>query len=466
MWFRQDLRLADNAALWHATQKPCIALVILSPAQWQKHDDAPIKINFYLRQLQQLKKELHAKNIPLIIKNIPLWQDIPTYIKQLCNELHINHIFANAELAVHEQQRDQHVLDAFKNQFNIFQDRTLFPTKSVRNKSGEPYKVFTPFKKNCYERLNISIPTCYPTPEKQQNINVPNHLLTDDLDIVLKQYPISEMQEQMWCVGEKHAHERLNIFIQDDVKDYHKERDLPSQQGTSQLSAYLNIGVLSPRQCLNALFRPYHGQFHFNSDGEQTWLDELLWREFYQHILFDFPRVSKHLPFKPETQKLQWRNSTKDFQAWAEGKTGIPIVDAGMRELLSTGWMHNRVRMICAMFLSKNLLVDWRKGEQFFMQHLVDGDLAANNGGWQWSASTGTDSVPYFRVFNAVTQSQRFDPNGNYIKRWIPELKQLDEKSIHDPYAKIERIGLDYPKPICDLKGTRKRAIEAFKALA
>ena len=204
---------------------------------------------------------------------------------------------------------------------------------------------------------------------------------------------------------------------------------------------------------------------HFKHDGEQIWLDELLWREFYQHVLYDFPKVSKHLPFKDETRHLKWENNEKDFKAWTEGKTGIPIVDAGMRQLLSTGWMHNRVRMICAMFLTKNLLVDWRKGEQFFMQHLIDGDLAANNGGWQWSASTGTDSVPYFRIFNPITQSERFDPKGDYIKKWIPELKQLNEKQIHDPYSKNPNMRLDYPKPICDLKKTRQRALEAFKSL-
>ena len=185
-----------------------------------------------------------------------------------------------------------------------------------------------------------------------------------------------------------------------------------------------------------------------------------------QHILFDYPQVSKHLPFKANTQKIVWRDAPEDLIAWQQGQTGIPIVDAGMRQMLKTGWMHNRVRMICAMFLSKNLLIDWRLGEAWFMQHLIDGDLAANNGGWQWCASTGTDSVPYFRIFNPISQSQKFDADGNYIRKWVPELAHLDAKQIHEPYAKNKMLKLNYPKPIVDLKSSRIRAIEAFKNLA
>lgn len=456
MWFRQDLRITDNAALWNATQDgSCIAFVALSPKQWQQHDDASIKINFYLRQLQTLKQSLEEKNIPLIIKKIDVWDDVPSYLEKLVKELKVDHIYANAEFGYNEQQRDQKI----KN-LKLFQDRTLFPMQSVRNKSNQPYKVFTPFKKTCYERLHIDIPRCFPKIEKQKALDIKSN--TQDLEQVLKDYPTPS---NSWQLGEPYAQQQLATFIQEDVKNYNKERDFPAHQGTSQLSVYLNTGVVSVRQCVEALFKPYDNQMHFKTDGEQIWLDELIWREFYQHILVDFPRVSKHLPFKKETQKIKWLNQEKDFKAWSEGKTGIPIVDAGMRQMLNTGWMHNRVRMICAMFLTKNLLTDWRKGEQFFMQHLIDGDLAANNGGWQWSASTGTDSVPYFRVFNPVTQSERFDPTGEYIKKWVPELKDLDAKNIHDPFAKNSNLRLDYPKPICDLKATRQRAIEAFKAL-
>ncbi len=215
---------------------------------------------------------------------------------------------------------------------------------------------------------------------------------------------------------------------------------------------------MSIRQCLQALFRAEHGNFHLTNEGQQTWLDELLWREFYQHILFDFPHVSKHIPFKKDTQKIKWSHNPEHLAAWQTGQTGIPIIDAGMRQLLKTGWMHNRVRMITAMFLCKNLLIDWRVGEQWFMEHLIDGDLAANNGGWQWCASTGTDAVPYFRIFNPIAQSKKFDPNGDYIRQWVEELAHLDNKAIHEPYSTKTNTQLNYPKPIVDLKETRLKS--------
>jgi len=266
-----------------------------------------------------------------------------------------------------------------------------------------------------------------------------------------------------WPVGESYALSLLDQFIKDHVTDYKTARDFPAQSGTSQLSAYLNIGIISIRQCIQALLRQQHGDFLIESEGQQTWLDELLWREFYQHILFDFPQVSKHQPFKASTQKITWNDDPSGLERWQQGRTGIPIVDAGMRQLLATGWMHNRVRMICAMFLSKNLLIDWRKGEQWFMQQLIDGDLAANNGGWQWCASTGTDAAPYFRIFNPISQSQKFDENGDYIRHWVPELAHLDAKTIHEPYAKNAIKHLDYPRPMVDLKTSRAKAIEVFK---
>ncbi len=485
IWFRQDLRIHDHTALWHATQSGyTTALIILSPEQWRIHDDAPIKIDFYLRQIEQLKLGLESLNIPLIIKVIPLWKEIAQEILKLCNDLNIENVHANIECGVNELNRDfqiQKILNQQHKDLILHHDRSIFPIGSIRNKTNQPYQVFGAFKKYCYEQLSISIPHCYPKPEIQPSVtlekldNLNNLDSLDHLEIPnnsnIPTLTELDFQDDMnhlhvfYPVGEKYAHELLDQFIEDQVKNYQAERDFPNIQGTSQLSAYLNIGILSIRQCLNALFRDQQGYFHIYNIGQQTWLDELLWREFYQHILFDFPRISKHLPFKQATQKLQWRNAPEDLKAWQMGRTGIPIVDAGMRQLLNTGWMHNRVRMIVAMFLCKNLLIDWRLGEQWFMQHLIDGDLAANNGGWQWCASTGTDSVPYFRIFNPVSQSQRFDAQGDYIRKWVPELAHLDAKTIHEPYAKNSNIELDYPKPIVDLKQSRIRAIEAFKQI-
>ncbi|WP_092747295.1 deoxyribodipyrimidine photo-lyase [Acinetobacter boissieri] len=469
IWFRQDLRIQDHSALWHATQQgqPCIAVVILSPEQWQIHHDASCKINFYLRQLKILQQHLLEKNIPLIVAQVNLWKNVANYMLQLTEQLGVTHVYANAEYAVHEKQRDDAVLKVLSQQgkkFQLFQDHTLFPAKSIRTQSNQPYKVFTPFKKVCFERLQYSIPKCYPDIETQQRITLQNDIRQVSIDDMLTQYPVSEYMLQQWPVGESIAHEKLYEFTQHQVKQYKNQRDLPAIHGTSRISAYLNIGIISARQCLQALFQPYHGEFVLSDKGIETWLSEILWREFYQHIMVDYPKVSKSKPFKDETARLAWRDAPHDFEKWAQGQTGIPIVDAGMRELKNTGWMHNRVRMICAMFLTKNLLIDWREGERWFMQHLIDGELAANNGGWQWSASTGTDSAPYFRIFNPVTQSERFDPEGTYIKQWVPELASLSAKQVHAPFE--HKIGhIEYPKPIVDLKSSRVRAIDAFKNL-
>lgn len=472
IWFRQDLRIHDHVALWHAQkQGQCIALVILSPEQWLKHNDALVKIDFYLRQLQSLKSQLDTYNIPLVCLNIPLWKDIPAQLLKLCKTHNIQTLHCNAEFAVNEQQRDaqvQNLLEQYGIGFKHYQDRTIFPIGSIRNQSGQPYQVFGAFKKQCYERLSISLPTCYPVIKAQEKLQDHpdfNHSLPQFSDLYPEQ-KLPEAVTELWPVGEQHAWDLLDEFIENRIQHYHHERDFPNLNVTSKLAAYLNIGIISIRQCVQAMFRESFGELHFENDGQRIWLDELLWREFYQHILFDYPQVSKHLPFKANTQNIVWRDAPEDLHAWQQGQTGIPIVDAGMRQMLKTGWMHNRVRMICAMFLSKNLLIDWRLGEAWFMQHLIDGDLAANNGGWQWCASTGTDASPYFRIFNPISQSLKFDAEGDYIRQWVPELDHLDAKQIHDPYAKNPHLNLDYPKPIVDLKSSRSRAIEAFKNLA
>ncbi|MFW6743175.1 cryptochrome/photolyase family protein [Acinetobacter pittii] len=473
IWFRQDLRVRDHAALWHASQQgPCIGLIILSPEQWKMHHDAPIKINFYLRQLQQLKKELEQLNIPLIIQVTPYWKDIADYISKLSTQLNIENVYSNIEIGVNELKRDKTVQDFLNQQGKelfLFHDRTIFPLRSIRNHSQQPYQVFGAFKKACYSKLDISgLPQCYPTPEKQSayptSFSKINSLTLEDIEAFFDP-SVSKEQQDLWPAGENFALEQLDVFIKDHLSDYKLERDFPNVRGTSQLSPYLNLGILSIRQCLQALFRAEHGNFHLTNEGQQTWLDELIWREFYQHILFDFPHVSKHIPFKKDTQKIKWNHNPEHLTAWQTGQTGIPIIDAGMRQLLKTGWMHNRVRMITAMFLCKNLLIDWRVGEQWFMEHLIDGDLAANNGGWQWCASTGTDAVPYFRIFNPIAQSKKFDPNGDYIRQWVDELAHLDNKTIHEPYSIKTNTQLNYPKPIVDLKVTRLKAIETFKSI-
>ncbi|CAG2160069.1 unnamed protein product [Oppiella nova] len=341
------------------------------------HDDSPIKLDFYLRQIKAIQQELASIQIPLIIHTVPLWENIATEIDKLCHKLDIENVHANIECGVNELNRDFQVqtqLNQSNRDLVLYHDRTLFPVGSIRNKSNQPYQVFGAFKKYCYEQLSISIPQCFPIPETQA--------LNDAID-----------------VGE------------------------------------LNNNSLPTLAELGFIFNP-------NQINKQWQIGE----QYALNVLDDFIE-----------------NKVRHYQL--ERQTGIPIVDAGMRQLLHTGWMHNRIRMVVAMFLTKNLLIDWRLGEQWFMQHLIDGDLAANNGGWQWCASTGTDSAPYFRIFNPISQSQKFDAQGDYIRQWVPELAHLDAKTIHEPYAKNPNIELNYPKPIVDLKQSRIRAIEAFKQI-
>lgn len=470
IWFRQDLRIQDHAALWHATRSGnCVALVILSPEQWQQHDDSPAKQIFYLRQLETLKSQLHQLNIPLLTKHISLWKDVPHEMLQLCLRLGIDAVHANIEIGVNELKRDaqtQEKLEKHQIPFELYHDQTIFPVGSICNKSNQPYQVFSAFKKRCYELLSIGLPQCYPAIVKQEKIGLNLEVENTEINALTDmQSSASDQLQQLWPVTENYALTILDHFIDTKLEHYQQERDFPHLNSTSQLSPYLNIGAVSIRQCLQAVFRKQNGHFHIDNAGQQTWLDELLWREFYQHILYQFPAVSKHQPFKNNTLKIKWRNTDQDLLAWKQGQTGIPIVDAGMRQLLQTGWMHNRVRMITAMFLTKNLLIDWRLGEKWFMQHLIDGNLAANNGGWQWCASTGTDAVPYFRIFNPITQSQKFDKDGDYIRTWVPELAHLDAKKIHDPYAFAQVRKLNYPRAIVDLNSSRKRAIEVFKTI-
>ena len=260
--------------------------------------------------------------------------------------------------------------------------------------------------------------------------------------------------------------QRLRSFCREQVQDYQLQRDLPAVAGTSCLSPYLALGVLSPRQCFNRLLAECPALLENTDGGAFTWLNELIWREFYRHLLVAYPRLCRHRPFIDWTDGVIWNHSEQQLIAWQQGRTGYPIVDAAMRQLNETGWMHNRLRMISASFLVKDLLIDWRHGERYFMSQLLDGDLAANNGGWQWAASTGTDAAPYFRIFNPTTQGERFDSNGAFIRRWLPELAGVPDSDIHQPWrwAQRQQQHLDYPLPLVDHKLARLATLAAFEA--
>ncbi|WJN58648.1 deoxyribodipyrimidine photo-lyase [Pseudomonas sp. SO81] len=467
IWLRSDLRVADNTALAAAMAAgPTLAVYLISPEQWREHDDAPCKVDFWLRNLAELQPRLAELNVPLLVRVAAHWRDAPAVLAELCREHAISGVWVNEEYGIHEQDRDQAVereLSRHGVAFHPLLDQLFFRPGSVLAKSGGYFQVFSQFRKVCYQRLHSALPALVPRPARQQPLEIASDAIPGAIagfatpDASLREY---------WPAGEEAARERLALFADELLSWYQQRRDIPAVDGTSQLSPYLACGAISPRQCLHAALRRNQGEFETGNPGAVTWINELLWREFYKHILVGYPRVSRHRAFRQETEALRWRHAPAELAAWQQGRTGIPLVDAAMRQLLATGWMHNRLRMVVAMFLTKNLLIDWREGERWFMRHLIDGDLAANNGGWQWSASTGTDAAPYFRIFNPVSQSQKFDPDGRFIRRWVPELAQLDSRDIHDPSARGGLFALPgYPAPLVDLGASRERALAAFRDL-
>lgn len=467
LWFRTDLRVADNMALTAAMNAgPTIALYLVTPKQWMAHDDAPCKVDFWLRNLAELSEGLAELNVPLLIRTVDDWQAVPAVIADLCRTHKIGTVHVNEEYGVNEQRRDEAVADALDSSLTSLRkhlDQLLFAPGTVTTLAGGYFKVFSQFRKVCYVRLGQSLPACAAAPSRQAPLSIASDAVPKHIQGFAE--PTGYLRS-LWPAGETFARSRLSAFADEDMADYQSRRDFPAEPGTSQISTYLAAGVLSPRQCLHAALMANRGELDSGNPGAVTWINELLWREFYKHILVGYPWVSMARAFRRETEALPWRHAPDELAAWQQGRTGFPIIDAAMRQLMATGWMHNRLRMITAMFLSKNLMIDWREGERWFMRHLIDGDLAANNGGWQWSASTGTDSVPYFRLFNPISQSSRFDPQGEFLRRWLPELADLGKRDIHSP-AKLNDLfaTVNYPPPMTDLSMSRDRALTAFRNL-
>lgn len=367
IWFRTDLRVQDNSALAAAMGNgPTVALYLISPRQWLEHDDAPSKVDFWLRNLKTLAAELAALNVPLLVRHADDWSAAPQVISELCQQLQITNVEVNEEYAVHESRRDQAVADALDTlgiNFNRHLDQVFFKPGTVLTKSGTYFQVYSQFRKVCYQRLHTALPAVIVTPTAQAPLAIAGDALPEH---VAGFATPSDALRQLWPAGEAEARRRLDDFAAQQIDFYQTARDFPAQPGTSQLSAYLAAGVISPRQCLHAALAANQGEFDSGNNGVVTWINELLWREFYKHILVGYPRVSMGRAFRPETEALAWRDAPQELQAWQQGRTGFPIIDAAMRQLLATGWMHNRLRMIVAMFLTKNLLIDWREGERFF----------------------------------------------------------------------------------------------------
>lgn len=420
-WFRRDLRLDDHAALYHALKSgnPVVPVFIFDRNILDELEDRKDRrVEFIHQALEQMQQQLVKMGATLDVRS-----GFPDEIwKQLLQEYQVEKVFTNHDYEPYAHQRDEAVrrlLNESGVSFHTYKDQVIFEKEEVLKDDGKPYTVFTPYSKRWKAKLNDFYQRPYPTRKyfagfyKQPCKMIPS-LGQMNFMAAGQSFPEKEWKGQV-------------------IRNYKEQRDIPSLPGTTRLSVHLRFGTISIRS-LTAEAGALNESF----------LNELIWRDFYHMILWHFPRVVGHA-FKPDYDKIQWRNNENEFLAWCEGRTGYPIVDAGMRELNATGFMHNRVRMIVASFLTKHLLIDWRWGESYFAKKLLDFDLAANNGGWQWAAGSGCDAAPYFRVFNPYLQTLKFDPELTYIRQWVPELDELT-----------------YPRPIVEHEQARKRCLDVY----
>ena len=461
IWFRSDLRVDDNPALLEAAKscKELIGIYIFSQKQWSLHHESNVKQDFLVENLDSLEKQLGKLHIPLLVLQTDTFKTLSMDLQKFIETHQINSCYWNNEFGVNENQRDDAV-ETLLSENNIeisrYHDQVIYEPGFLRTGQGKPFSVFTPFKRRWIENFSMSFLDLHQVERPLKKIN-----LASDLS-GLKLKKSHQVNMDFWPSGEVSAHARLKGFLDQKITSYSESRNAPILEGTSRISPYLALGIISPRRCILEALKLNNFEFASGNSGICKWVDEIVWREFYRNIMHSFPKVSCNQPFQDYTRNIPWRYSEPEIEAFKTGNTGFPIIDAAIKQMLSEGWMHNRLRMIVAMFFTKNMLHDWRIGEQFFMEHLIDGDFASNNGGWQWSASTGTDAAPYFRIFNPITQSQNFDPTGEFIKKFIPELSDTPVKNIHQPTQDLFSE-LDYPKPILDLKESRQRAILVFK---
>lgn len=465
VWLRADLRIHDNSALHAACRDSganVMALFIATPEQWRSHVMSPRQAAFILENVQALRHALAELGIPLHYHQCADFDQSVAWLTEFCRRRKVDALFYNYQYEVNEQRRDRALENALAGRVVCqgFDDGVLLPPGSVSTGDGGMYKVYTPFRNAFLRKLQEADPQCVPAPARREPAAPPDNSAPTPFD-----YP-RESPGDEYPAGEDAALSRLRTFCHQQLGDYRRGRDIPSLNATSRLSAYLTVGVLSARQCYNRLRRAYPQVMEHGDSGAFTWLNELIWRDFYRHLIVAYPALCRHQPFIGWTRHVAWGKDETRLTAWQQGKTGFPIVDAAMRQMNQSGWMHNRLRMITASFLVKDLLIDWREGERYFMSQLIDGDFAANNGGWQWAASTGTDAAPYFRIFNPTSQGRKFDEHGQFIRRWLPELESVPDKYLHEPHTWPDAVkeGLDYPRPIVDHGRARQNTLAVYKA--
>lgn len=484
-WFRRDLRLRDNPALTDAAARSggrVIPLFILDDAILRAPRTGAARVAFMIAALRDLDASLRARGSRLVVRR-GRSSDV---LRDLVRATGAVGVSWNRDYTPFARQRDRHI-EAMLRDLNVATltagDAVIMEPDDVRTDDGRPYTVYTPYRRRwralVEQRRNDVLrayepPVFQPVPDDVADLPIP-----DDADpgaVVTQQIPVG---------GETAGTARLEAFLDlhaiHGIAGYADGRNLLAEPATSRLSPYLRFGCVAPRAALRSALNLLD-QAREAQDAERaatltrsidTWIGELAWRDFYYQILWHHPHVLQSA-FKPQYDALEWENDPALFDAWKEGRTGYPVVDAAMRQLNQEAWMHNRARMIVASFLTKDLLIDWRWGELYFMQRLVDGDHAANNGGWQWSAGIGTDAQPYFRIFNPVSQGQTFDPKGAYVRRYLPELEAVPDRYIHAPWtmprAEQQRcgviIGRDYPAPVVDHAERRARALALYRAVS
>ncbi len=470
VWLRRDLRVHDNAALHAACAQAemVVPLFVFDPGILGREDTGAARVAFLIDALGVLDANLQKRGGRLIVRQGKAAEQVLKAVE----EFGADAVFHQREYEPFGVGRDAAVAEALKARgtaLETFPGLSLFEPPAILSKTGTPYTVFGPYKREWFGRPAdgpVPAPKRVPVPENAQSDPLPS---ASDLKF--------QTHQTFECGGEDAARKLLKAFLADKIKDYDTARDILGEDGTSLLSRHLHLGTLSARAVVDAVRRAGLDKPSGAASGEQkseheaeaghsTFLSEIAWHDFYLQILHHFPHVAVGA-FRPHFDALEWENDETLFEAWKTGRTGYPIVDAAMRQMNAEAWMHNRGRMVTASFLTKDLLIDWRWGEKYFMQQLVDGDQAANNGGWQWAAGTGTDAQPFFRIFNPTSQGEKFDADGAYVKRWVPELARVPAKFIHAPWklsdAEREHLGAgDYPARVVDHAVQRGRALAMY----
>lgn len=461
-WFRRDLRVSDNVALSEAAKRAAtvIPVFIFEDAFRTGPDVGAARLAFLLQSVESLRKNLAELGHPLVVRCGKSEGILPA----LCKEVGAQAVFANKRYEPYTKRRDERLAGALLASgfgFELFKDAVVWEETEILNQSGKPYTVFTPYSKAWKAKL---IPPPRPRLKTSNLQHSTSNIQCDPLPATPDEvgYPLTQT---IPAGGERAALELLRKFMAGPVYAYGTNRNLPAIDGGSNLSPHLRAGTIGIRTVLAELKKARKKATPTHAASCDVYLNELIWREFYAQVLHNFPHVTKGA-FRPEYDKLKWSDNQDHFQAWCAGKTGYPIVDAAMRCLNATGTMHNRLRMIVAMFLTKDLLIHWQWGERYFMKQLVDGDMAANNGGWQWSAGTGTDAAPYFRIFNPVSQAEKFDAGGKFVRRWIPELKDFPDDLIHQPWENpLLLTKSKFPPRIVLHEEQRAKCLAMFKAV-